>query len=97
MSTQAIFGQVSIANSLRRGIHIFARAVLTSPQGRADQAAAKVLTTPFEESDYVKEQRAKAIERLGENWVLHSNYKSNPKHSNSVAIWWPHRTLKFQS
>ena len=97
MSTQTIFGQVSIANSLRRGIHIFARAVLTSPQGRMDQAAAKVLTKPFEESDYVKEQRAKAIERLGENWVLHSNYKPNPKHSNSMAIWWPHRTLKFQS
>ena len=63
MSTQAIFSQVSIANSLRRGIHIFARAVLTSPQGRMDQAAAKVLTKPFEESDYVKEQGHRASGR----------------------------------
>ncbi len=97
MTTQTIFGQVSIFNNLRRGAHILARALLTGPQGRMDHAAAKVLTEPFEESAYVKEQRAKAIESLGKNWVLHSDYKPNPKHSNSVAIWWPHRTLKFQS
>lgn len=31
--------------------------------------------------DIYAEKRAKALEFLGNNWVLHPNYKFNPKHS----------------
>jgi len=30
---------------------------------------------------------------LGENWVLHPNYKFRPRHSNDVTIWQKHSIL----
>jgi hypothetical protein len=30
---------------------------------------------------------------LGENWVLHPNYKFRPRHSNDAAVWQPHSIL----
>lgn len=34
----------------------------------------------------LEEKRAAAIAWLGERWVLHPNYKFNPRHSWSMAI-----------
>ena len=33
------------------------------------------------ESPVLENRRRKAIETLGENWVLHPNYQPNPRHS----------------
>ena len=33
------------------------------------------------ENPVIENRRRRAIETLGENWVLHPNYKSNPRHS----------------
>ena len=101
MTTTPIFGNESIARSIglgiRRAFFGVGRAITTTPKGRMDHAAAKVLTSHFPESDYVKQTRAESIQKLGENWVLHLNYKPNPRHSNDRAIWWPNRTLKYAS
>jgi len=44
--------------------------------------------------DKLAEKREKAIAYLGENYVLHPNYKPKERHSSNVAIWYPHRTLR---
>jgi aspartate/tyrosine/aromatic aminotransferase len=99
MTTTAIIGNTSIARSIgfsiRRTFFGLGRALTTSSKARMDQAAAKVLTSPFPESEYIKQKRAEAIQKLGTNWVLHLNYKPISRHSNDRAIWWPNRTLKY--
>lgn len=39
-------------------------------------------------------KRRAAIAYLGENHVLHPNYKFRPRHSFSVAGWAPHSVLR---
>ena len=51
----------------------------------------------FHEAEYISAARKRAIEILGENWVLHPNYKYNKKHSNELSTWWPHRTLRHDN
>ena len=87
----------SIGRIIRRFVAGFGRAVTTTSEGRMNRAAGKVLTSHFPESDYVKQKRAEAIQRLGTKWVHHSNYKPTPRHSNDRAIWWPNRSLKYAS
>ncbi len=67
-----------------------------SRKQRSDEAAGQILspTESFPEAEYIKQKRAEAIAALGEGWILHPNYKSTPRHSNHLHIWWPHRTLK---
>lgn len=78
-----------------RLMHGAYRLISTSSDDRSNAAAGAVLATKFEESEYIKTQRAKAIESLGDKWLLHRNYKSTPRHSHHVNVWWPARTLRY--
>jgi hypothetical protein len=86
---------LSVPRATSRILAGIGRLLTTTPETRMAQAAGNVLKSPFPEGESIKIKRAEAIEKLGEKWVLHSNYKPNPRHSNDAAIWWPHRTLKY--
>ncbi len=85
-------GARQLLTRLMLGIY---RLVSTSSNDRSAAAAGAVLATKYEESEYVKAQRTKAIETLGDKWLLHRDYKSTPRHSHHINVWWPHRTLRY--
>jgi len=37
----------------------------------------------------------RALEFLGKNWVLHPEYQAIPRHSPDLAVWWPHRSMRY--
>ena len=51
----------------------------------AEDRRVLIKSTPREhvmyENHVLESRRRRAIESLGENWVLHPNYQPNPKHS----------------
>ena len=77
--------------------------LLTStPKGRADRAACKVLQSINRGDELDDRLRARyrlaldaAKTKLGERWVHHPNYVPTPRHSNHHDIWWPNRVLRF--
>ena len=60
----------------------------------ASDETAKVETL-FPESEYIKKERARAIEKLGKNWVLHPEYVPQDRHSVYPAVWWDNRILQY--
>ena len=48
--------------------------------------------TPEQQS--LAEKRARAIEYLGEKWVLHPRYRHQKRHNNNLADWYPNRSLR---
>lgn len=46
------------------------------------------------QSETLDIKRRAAIAYLGENWMMHPNYKMPPRHAFSVSRWQPHSVLR---
>lgn len=41
----------------------------------------------------LEKKRLAAIDALADTWVNHLDYEFTPRHSNDIAVWYPHATL----
>ena len=62
--------------------------------GTLDGEIPEVLSGTRPERDPAAEKLAAAKQYLGENWMLHPNYKFRDRHTFSVARWAPHSILR---